>query len=349
MSAADLVLAVLVLALTAYALLGGADFGGGFWDLFAGAGERAMARRRLIEHTLGPVWEANHVWLIFALVLLWSGFPPVFAAVTSTAYIPLTLAALGIIGRGAGFAFRKVSTEYGHQRLYGAAFAFSSVATPFFLGAVAGGIASGRIPPSIAGGDPLTSWWNPTSITTGVLAVGTGAYLAAVFLTRDAQHHAPDLLLDFRRYAARAGITVGAIAAVGLLIVHLDSPGLSAALGHGPALALILLSIASGLASLILLYTGRYLAVRVTASLAAAAVLWAWGAAQYPVLLPPDTTVERAAADPAVLRALLGVTVLGALILLPSLWWLFALFQRKSPPRTAQIRHDRPDAPPGRG
>jgi cytochrome bd ubiquinol oxidase subunit II len=333
MSAAEVVLAILFASLTAYALLGGADFGGGFWDLFAGSGQRAMARRSLIEHTLGPVWEANHVWLIFVLVLLWSGFPPVFAAVASTAYIPLTLAALGIIGRGAGFAFRKASTEYGHQRLYGAGFAFSSVATPFFLGTVAGGIASGRIPPGIAAGDVLTSWLNPTSIVTGALAVGASAYLAAVFLTHDAKRHAPDLLPDFRRYAARAGIAVGALAAVGLLVVRLDAPVLSAALWRVPALAVLLISIASGLASLALIYAGQYLWVRITAGLAAAAVLWAWGAGQYPVLLLPDATVDSTAAHPAVLRALLGSTVIGAVILLPSLWWLFALFQRQAPRR----------------
>jgi cytochrome bd ubiquinol oxidase subunit II len=334
MSAAEVVLAILFASLTAYALLGGADFGGGFWDLFAGSGQRAMARRGLIEHTLGPVWEANHVWLIFVLVLLWSGFPPVFAAVASTAYIPLSLAALGVIGRGAGFAFRKVSVEYGHQRLYGAGFAFSSVATPFFLGTVAGGIASGRIPPGIAAGNVLTSWVNPTSIVTGALAVGAGAYLAAVFLTHDAQRHAPDLLPDFRRYATRAGIVVGLLAAAGLIVVRLDAPTLSAALWRGPALALVLVSIVSGLASLALIYARQYVAVRVTAGLAAAAVLWAWGAAQYPVLLLPDATVESTAAHPAVLYALLGSTVVGAAILLPSLWWLFTLFQRQAPRRS---------------
>jgi len=331
MTAAIVVLAVLFLALTAYALLGGADFGGGFWDLFAGTGEPAMARRGLIQHTLGPVWEANHVWLIFVLVLLWTGFPPVFAAVASTAYIPLTLAALGIIGRGAGFAFRNVSNRYGYQRLYGAAFAFSSVATPFFLGTVAGGIGSGRIPPGIASGNVLTSWFNPTSIVTGALAVGAGAYLAAVFLTHDAQRHAPDLLPDFRRYATRAGVAVGVLAVAGLLVIRLDSPALSAALWRGPALAVILVSIVSGLASLALIYARRYVAVRVTAGLAAATVLWAWGIAQYPFLLLPDATVDKIAAHPAVLYALLASTVIGAAILLPSLWWLFTLFQRQAP------------------
>jgi cytochrome bd ubiquinol oxidase subunit II len=329
MSTAELLLVVLFAALTAYVLLGGADFGGGFWDLVAGSGQAAMARRRLIEHSLGPVWEANHVWLIFAVVLLWSGFPEVFAAVTSTAYIPLTVAALGIIGRGAGFAFRKVSVEYRTQRLFGATFAFSSVVTPFFLGAVAGGIASGRIPAGIAEGHLITSWLNPTSVATGALAVGIGAYLAVVFLTRDAQRHAPELLPAFRRYALFAGVAVGALAVAGLLVVRLDAPELFGSLWRGPARVLVVLSIAAGLASLALLYVRRFLAVRITAGLAVAAIVWGWGAAQYPVLLPPDTTVERAAASPAVVQAVLGASAVGALVLIPSLWWLFSIFERE--------------------
>src|SRR5437762_5252280 len=163
-STADVLLAVLLAALTGYALLGGADFGGGCWDLTAGDARRGAAARRLIEHSIGPVWEANHVWLIFAVVLLWTVFPPVFAAVASTMYIPLTLAGLGIIGRGAGFAFRKASRTPARQRLFGALFAFSSVVTPFFLGTVAGGIASGRVPLGAAAGDLVRSWFNPTSV-----------------------------------------------------------------------------------------------------------------------------------------------------------------------------------------
>lgn len=338
MSAADLTIGLVMAALTGYALLGGADFGGGGWDLVAGASggrERAMAHRRLIEHSLGPVWEANHVWLIFAIVLLWTGFPEVFAAVAATAYVPLTVAALGIIGRGAGFAFRKVSTEYRYQRLFGAVFAFSSVATPFFLGTVAGGVASGRIPAGvsasvstgISAGDPVDSWWNPTSIATGALAVGVSGYLAAVFLTGDAQRHDPGLLPMLRRYALGAGVVVGALALAGLLVVRLDAPDLSASLASGPALVLVVVSLVAGAVSLALLAIRRYLAVRLTAGLAAGAVIWAWAAAQYPTLLP-GLTVEEAAASPAVLSALLGTVVVGSLVLVPSLWLLYALFQR---------------------
>ena len=334
MSAAQLTILVILAALTGYALLGGADFGGGFWDLVAGAraGRHATERRRLIEHSLGPVWEANHVWLIFAIVLLWTGFPGVFAAIASTAYIPLTAAALGIIGRGSGFAFRKVSIEYRYQRLFGTVFAFSSVATPFFLGAVLGSIGAGRIPAGIAAGGRLASWWSPTPIVTGALAVGIGAYLAAVFLTGDAQREAPDLVPELRRNALVAGVVVGALAVVGLLVVRLDAPKLARSLWHTPTLILVVASLAAGLASLLLLVAGRYLAVRVTAGLAAAAVIWAWAAASYPTLLP-GATVGSAAAEPAVLHALLGTSAVGAVVLIPSLGWLFAIFQAR--PRRA--------------
>ncbi|MFC7585924.1 cytochrome d ubiquinol oxidase subunit II [Nonomuraea antimicrobica] len=180
----EITLAVLWVGLTAYVLFGGADFGGGFWDLVAGGARAGRRQRALIEHSIGPVWEANHVWLIFVIVLMWTGIPPVFAAVTSTLYIPLTLAALGIIGRGAAFAFRKVSAELWQQRLLGGTFAVSSVLTPFFLGTAAGAIASGRVPPGLARGDLVGSWLGPTSLVGGLLAVGTAAYLAAVYLAR---------------------------------------------------------------------------------------------------------------------------------------------------------------------
>jgi cytochrome d ubiquinol oxidase subunit II len=200
MNAAQAVLAVMWIGLTLYALLGGADFGAGFWDLFAGDAQRGRPQRMLIDHVIGPVWEANHVWLIFVLVLLWTAFPPVFAAVMSTLYIPLTLAALGIIGRGAAFAFRKAVTEEWQQRLFGAVFAISSILTPLFMGAVAGAIASDRVPPGLAAGNLITSWLNPTSILGGVLAVGTCAYLAAMYLCHDAERLGwPDLADVFRR------------------------------------------------------------------------------------------------------------------------------------------------------
>jgi cytochrome d ubiquinol oxidase subunit II len=322
-------LAVLWLGLTLYALLGGADFGAGFWDLVAGGAARGRPHRQLIEQVIGPVWEANHVWLIFVLVLLWTGFPPVFAAVMSTLYIPLTLAALGIIARGAAFAFRKASTELWQQRLFGAAFALSSVLTPYFLGTVAGAIASGRVPPGLATGDLVSSWCNPTSVLGGLLAVATCAYLAATYLCHDARRLGRSELAEaYRRRALVTGLVTGAIALAGIAVLHADAPALFRGLTHR-ALPLVIVSAVAGLASLALLVARWYLLVRVTAALAVAAILWGWAVAQYPYLLPPTIRYPAAAATPAVLTTVLIVTAIGAAVLLPSLAFLLLLFQRQ--------------------
>ncbi|MEU8317994.1 cytochrome d ubiquinol oxidase subunit II [Nonomuraea sp. NPDC048881] len=325
----QIMLAVLWVGLTAYVLFGGADFGGGVWDLLAGGAERGRRRRDLVEHSIGPVWEANHVWLIFVIVLAWTGVPSVFASVASTLYIPLTLVALGVIGRGAAFAFRKVSARLWQRRLFGATFAFSSVVTPFFLGAAAGGIASGRVPPGVAKGDLVGSWVNPTSMAVGALGVGTAAYLAAVYLTRDAQRGGQeDLAEEFRRRALGCGAVVGVLAAVSLLVLRADAPALFAELTTGRALPLLALSVLAGLASLVLLWRRAYLAVRLSAALAVTGLLWGWGVGQYPVLLP-GLTLDQAAATDAVLGASLGSLAVGAVLLVPSLWWLYATFQRE--------------------
>lgn len=332
MSAAEVMLALLWSAITAYVLFAGADFGGGFWDLLAGGARRGSAQRELVEHSIGPVWEANHVWLIFALVLAWTGFPEVFAAVTSTMYVPLTLVALGIIARGSAFAFRKVSDELPQRRLYGAAFAFSSVVTPFFLGTVAGGIAGGRVGAGIASGNLVTSWVNPTSLVTGALAVGVTAYLAAVYLTRDAQRAGEEALAEaFRLRALVTGVVVGGLSVAGLLVLRADVPALFTRLTSGPPLALVALSVLAGAASLLLLLRRHYVAVRLTASAAVVGVLWGWGLGQYPRLLP-GVTVAQAAATSAVLTASLVVIAAAAVILLPSLWWLYRVSQRTPPP-----------------
>jgi cytochrome d ubiquinol oxidase subunit II len=339
MSAAQAVLIVMWLGLTLYALFGGADFGAGFWDLLAGGPQRGRAQRSLIEHVIGPVWEANHVWLIFVLVLLWTAFPPVFAAVMSTLYIPLTLAALGIIARGAAFAFRKASTQLWQQRLFGAAFAGSSILTPFFFGTVAGAIASGRVPPGLAAGRLFRSWWNPTSLLGGALAVGTCAFLAAAYLCRDAVRlRAPDLADAFRRRALASGLVVGAIALGGIVILRSDAPALYSGLTHR-ALPLVIVSAAAGVLSLILLAARGYLLVRGTAALAVIAVMWGWAVAQYPAMLPGTSYLTAAATSP-VLSAVLAVTAAGAVLLVPSLALLYMLFQRTDDP--SPPRHLRP-------
>jgi cytochrome d ubiquinol oxidase subunit II len=226
----DLVAGVLLLGLTAYAVFGGADFGAGFWDLTAGGPERGARPRALIEHSLGPVWEANHVWLIFVFVVSWTAFSQAYASIMLTLFVPLTLAALGIVLRGASFAFRKSVVTLRDRRLFGAGFAASSVLVPFFLGAVAGGIASGRVPADGKAGDPVDSWLNPTSIVTGVLAVVAVAYLAAVYLVWEARRDADaDLVEYFRRRAVVSAVVVAVVAAVGMVVLHSDAPYVSTA------------------------------------------------------------------------------------------------------------------------
>ncbi len=333
MTAAQILLAILWVGLTLYALLGGADFGAGFWDLFAGGAQRGRPQRDLISHVIGPVWEANHVWLIFVLVLLWTGFSPVFAAVMSTLYVPLTLAALGIIVRGAAFAFRKVD----NGPLFGAAFALASILTPYFLGAVAGAIGSGRVPPGLAAGDIVTSWLNPTGVLGGVLAVGTCAYLAACFLCHDAVRLGePEQAEAFRRRALGAGLAVGVLALVGIAVLHADAPVLFHGLTHR-ALPLVVASALAGVGSLVLLLRRWYRVVRLTAAAAVAAVLWGWAVAQYPVMLPPGTRYDEVAATRSVLVAMLVVTAAGAVLLVPSLLWLLSLFGRPERPLGSEL------------
>ncbi|MER6848837.1 cytochrome d ubiquinol oxidase subunit II [Streptomyces flaveolus] len=339
---ADTALAVMWVGLTCYAVFGGADFGAGVWDLLAGGTRRGRAQRQLVEHSIGPVWEANHVWLIFVVVLLWSAFSPVFAAVMSTLYLPLTFAALGIIARGAAFAFRKASTELWQQRLFGACFALSSLITPFFLGTVAGGVASGRVPPGLAEGDVLTSWLNPTSGLGGVLAVLTCAHLAAVYLCADAAREGRSALAaDFARRGIISGLACGAVACVGIAVLNADAPELFHGLTHR-GLPLVILSAVAGLSGLALLHRRRYVLARPTAALAVAAILWAWGAAQYPAMLVGGTTVAQAASDGAVLSACLIALAVGAVLLVPSLWLLYATFQRRTPAEPPEARPQTP-------
>ncbi|HEY5985615.1 MAG TPA: cytochrome d ubiquinol oxidase subunit II [Streptosporangiaceae bacterium] len=320
------------LGVTAYALLGGADFGGGIWDLLAGRTRPGAPARSLIEHAIGPVWEANHVWLIFVLVVLWTCFPAAFAAIASTLWLPLTLIAFGVIARGSAFAFRKAVTETWQRRLFGAIFAFSSLVTPFFLGAVAGAIATGRVPPGIARGGVLSAWVNPASLFSGGFAVAACAYLAAVYLTGDANRSGePRLVAAFRRRALVSGVLVGLLAAAGLAVLHANARPLYQGLVDR-ALPLVAFSATAGLTSLGLLIARRYTLVRITAAAAVAAVLWGWGVAQYPHLLNPGLTIAAGAAPAATLRATAVSLGVGAVLLVPSLVFMYALFQRGRPP-----------------
>jgi len=324
---AQTVLVFLWAGITAYVLFGGADFGAGLWDLVAGGAESGARQRARIEHSIGPVWEANHVWLIFALVVVWTAFPSAFAAIMATLSVPLTAVAFGVILRGSAFAFRKSVTEPALRRLFGAAFALSSVVTPFFLGAATGAIASGRVPTRVGAGDVLRSWLNPSGVLGGVLAVGVCSYLAAVYLCADARRAGEDDLAEgFRRRAVLMGALVGVVALAGIAVLHQDAPRLFGRL-TGVALPVIFASAALGLASLVLLAVRRYVAVRVTAALAVTAVLWGWAVGQYPMLLGTHLDLGEAAAPEAVLRPLIAVLAGGTALLVPSLLLLYGMFQ----------------------
>jgi cytochrome d ubiquinol oxidase subunit II len=322
----DLAAVVVLIGLTAYVVLGGADFGAGFWDLTAGGAERGAPVRAMVKRSMSPVWEANHVWLIFVLVMLWTAFPEAFGSISSTLAIPLFLAALGIVLRGGAFALKGEAATIAEARALGATFALSSVLTPFFLGAAAGAIAAGRVPVGNAAGDEWGSWTGATSILVGALAVATSAHVAAVFLGADS-HRAgrPELVEAFRRRALGSGVAAGALAIAGLAVVSSDAPDLYDDLSSGLGLACVIGSAAAGLATLALEWRARFEPARYTVAAAVGLIVAGWAAAQEPYLLPPGLTVREAAAPDATLTALLIAAAVGLALLIPALAWLFRL------------------------
>ena len=323
---ADVAVALIVAGMAAYASLGGADFGAGFWDLTAGGAERGGPVRGMIQRSMAPVWEANHVWLIFVLVVLWTAFPVAFGSVMSTLYVPLFIAVSGIIFRGTAFALRGEAATIGEARILGGLFALSSVLVPFCFGACVGAIAGGEVPVGNAGGDPITSWLNPLGITCGVIFVLTGAYLSAVYMAADAERgELRELQRAFRARALAAGIAAGIAAAVGLLVLRSEARDLYDDLVSGGGLACIAVSAAAGIATLVLVWRGRYAAARYSAVVAVAAVIVGWALAQSPFLLPEELTVDDAAAPDSTLAAMLVSVAIGTLVLVPSLYWLYSL------------------------
>jgi cytochrome d ubiquinol oxidase subunit II len=324
----DAVAVVLMFGIVAYALFGGADFGAGFWDLTAGSASSGAKPRSVINHAIGPVWEANHVWLIFVLVVLWTGFSPAFASITLTLFVPLSLAALGIVLRGSSFAFRKEVTQLSSQRNFGAAFAVSSVLVPYCMGAVAGAIASGRVPNNGQAGDPVTSWINPTSVLGGVLAVVVCAYLAGVYLVWDSRRLGDEEAVEyFRRRVIVAAVVAGVVAAVGVWVLYSDSRYVFDGL-MSRALPLVIVSALCGIGSLWLLLRGAHRYARVLAMGAVASVVVGWGVAQWPYLLPTTLKVDQAAAPDPTLATILIVFGIAAVVILPSLGFLYVLDQR---------------------
>jgi cytochrome bd ubiquinol oxidase subunit II len=348
---ADAVGAILLASVTLYAILGGADFGGGLWDLLAGTTRRGRAPRALIEDSITPVWEANHVWLVFDLVIFWTAFPRAFAAVMNAAALPLWLAAGGIVLRGAGFAFRKEVSTLSVQRVAGAAFAFSSLLTPFFMGTVIGAIATGSIP---AGADhaSLSAWTSPTALLAGFLFVAACGYLAAVYLVGEAARRGDRRLQAyFARRAQVGAIVAGALSLAGLAELSTSNPALYARL-TGRALPLVVVAGVCGLAVFALLLAGRTKGIQVVAALGVAAVVWGWGVAQYPELLPGTAvTLTNAGAPQATYTALVALFIVAVLLIGPSFALLFSLQRRRmlspsehgpappSEPLRLQLRH----------
>jgi cytochrome bd ubiquinol oxidase subunit II len=323
---ADLAAAVLILALTAYAVLGGADFGAGFWDLTAGGAQRGARLRGLVKQSMGPVWEANHVWLIVVLVVMWTCFPRAFGPLMETLYVPLFLAAVGIIFRGAAFALRGEAATISEARLLGATFALSSLLVPFFLGCAIGAVATGQVPAEGDPSDPLGSWTNAPSIFVGLMAVAVGAYLAAVFLAGDATRMAlPDLAAAFRRRALGSAVVAGAFALGGLAVVESEAPDLYDGLTSGLGLGMVIASALVGLVTIGLIWANRFELARFSSAVAVGAILVGLALAQRPDFLPGELSFQDAAAGDPTLIATLIALALALAVIVPSLWWLFKL------------------------
>jgi cytochrome bd ubiquinol oxidase subunit II len=325
----DALAAILALALNAYVLFGGADFGGGVWDLLA-SGPRRDRQREVIAHAIGPIWEANHVWLILAIVLSFTCFPAVYARLGTVLHIPLTLMLVGIVLRGSAFTFRTYDTQRdAAQRRWGRIFSSASVITPVLLGVSIGAVASGRV--SEIGGASFVEqfvepWLTPFAFSVGLLALVVFAFLAAVFLTLETRD--PELCEDFRRRALGAGVAVFFASALVLLLSDGTAPLVRTGLTSSPwALPLHLTTGLTAVAVLASLWFRRYRIARVGAGLQVTLIFWGWAMAQYPFLVPPDLTIQRAAAPETTLSLVLIGLAAGGAILIPSLWYLFQIFK----------------------
>lgn len=326
---ADVLAAVLALSLNAYVLFGGADFGGGVWDLLA-SGPRRNRQREVIAHAIGPIWEANHVWLILAIVLTFTCFPPVYARLGTVLHIPLTLMLVGIVLRGSAFTFRTYDSQHdAAQRRWGRMFASASVITPVLLGISIGAVASGRVGVETSGGfvqqfvDP---WLTPFSLSVGLLALTLFAFLAAVFLTLETNDR--ELSDDFRLRALASGVAVFLGSGLVLLLADEAAPMVRSGLVGSPWS--LPLHLATGLAAVgvfAALWLRRYRLARLAVGLQVSLIFWGWPLAQYPFLLPPSYTIANTAAPEPTLRLTLIALLGGGLILLPSLWYLFRVFK----------------------
>ncbi|TMD54098.1 MAG: cytochrome d ubiquinol oxidase subunit II [Chloroflexi bacterium] len=320
--------ALLWAALTTYAVLAGADFGGGVWDLLA-SGPRAAQQRRAVAEAMGPVWEANHVWLIFLVVGFFTAFPPAFAVLALALYLPLTLALVGIILRGAAFAFRAHGAEAEGASRWGLVFGSASLLAPFFLGAAAADVAAGHVHANGRPAGVFEGWATPEALLIGLLAVSLCAYLAATYLLVETADR-PDLQADFRRRALGAGALAGVLAIATLALARSQAPRLFETL-TGNGLPLLVLAILNGGVALWTVWRTRPRVARAAVIAQVVLVIWAWPLGQWPYLVPPDLTVAGSAAPSQALQAMLVVTGVGMALLAPSLWYLFHVFKGRLP------------------
>ncbi len=325
----ELILALFLLgALTLYALFGGADYGGGVWDLLAW-GERGQQQRELISNAIAPVWEANHVWLILAVVLTFAGFPPAFAAITTALNIPLTLLLIGIVLRGSSFVFRAYHTaDYRTQRRWGLIFAVASAITPLFLGIVVGAVSSGKI--VMANGTSVNGfiepWLGVFPLMTGFFTLAIFTFLAAVYLTVEARD--PKLQGDFRRKALASGVVVAIMALGTFLAAKHGAPGFYARLTNPSWVWLVQGATAVySVAALVALVIRRYKAARIAAMFQVGLILWGWALSQAPYFLEGQLTIWDAASSPTVLWSIIGATFAGMLVLFPSIGYLMRIFK----------------------
>ncbi len=330
MSLGLLVAAAILVAMIAYVASGGADFGSGIWDLLA-TGPRADRQRRALWRAIAPIWEANHVWLIVALVLLFVAFPAAFSAILTALHIPVTIMLVGIVLRGSSFAFRSYSAgDDALERRSAIVFAVSSTATPFMLGITAGAIASGQLaigPDGRVETDFVSAWLAPFPVALGALTLTLCAFLAAVYMTVEADD--PVLREDFRRRALASGVAVGIAAFASLGLARTGAPRLweglvTSSWGVPFQIATALVAIAA----LGALWMRRFRTARLAAIAQTTLVVSGWGAAQYPFILAPDLTIEAASAEASVLRPLLVALAAGGTALVPAFWYLYRVFDK---------------------
>src|SRR3954452_12690106 len=325
MSLESIPLLFVLVGLALYIVLAGADFGAAIWQVTAPRSSQGREVRDFAHNVMAPVWEANHVWLIFVLTVTWTAYPAVFGSLASTLSISLSVASLGFIVRGAAYALSSATERPQQGTHIDVASAISSVIAPFALGASLGGIASGRVPYGNARGELLSSWLNPTSVVTGALAVAFSAYLAAVYLSDDAMHRGHvALVAPYRRRALGAGGAAGALSLIGLIVLRHDAHGLYRGLVAGAGLPALIASALAGVATLALVWRAQFAWARYTAALAVTATVAGWALAQQPRFLPGVTVTQAAASDDTLIAIIVAV-VGGGIVLLPALVLLLRL------------------------